>query len=422
MSARTVRAPVAAIVAVALVVSGWLVWRHATRFHEHVSAARGAFPAPLGDGAPGAPDRVVRLTSDSYGMDGGLSIDAVSDGIVARDLRTGKDYWRYGRDGTELGKVGFAGDGDTVATWWKDGVVVTTDVRTGKPRWHAQVSYGDPDGAGDREFASIRLIGGLVMTESRDEITAFAADDGRRVWGAAIPKGCGLDSGDMFSVRDAVVARARCAGTGDDAALLLGFDIHRGTLRWRVTNGLDQLLRADDQTLVTSTWTGLRLGAVVDVSGDEPVVTTLPFPDDHPSLAAGAGIVLCADNAGQTQDGTLEAFGVADGQFRWTRHPAQGMRFGQPLIANGRVYVVQQPGAPAGGTSRVDGSDLVVLDARTGGALHAMRLPAAPPDGASRDVSFAAGLAPWQAGDGVVLIGWTGMFGSATGDLLVVSQ
>jgi outer membrane protein assembly factor BamB len=420
MSARTVRGTVAAVAAVGLLIGGWLVWWHATRFHEHVSAARGALPAPLGSGAPDAPDRVVRRTSDSYGVDGALSIDAVGDGIVARDLRTGKDYWRYGRDDTELGRVGFAGD--TVASWWRDGVVVATDVRTGKPRWHAQVSYGDPDGAGDRDFASIALINGRVLTESRDELTAFAADDGKLVWRAAIPKGCGLDSGGVFSVLDAVVARARCTGTKDDDPLLLGFDIRRGTLRWRVTNGLGRLLRADDHTLVTSSWTGLKVGAVVDVSGDQAVVRTLPFPDEYPSRAAGSGLMLCEDVTGQVQDGTLVAFDIVDGRPRWTRHPSAGTRFGQPLMADGRVYVVAQPSLSKGATSGGYGVDLVVLDAGTGRQLHATRLSATPPDGASQIVGPGTQLGPWQAGDGVVVLGWEGMFSSPVGDLLVVAE
>jgi outer membrane protein assembly factor BamB len=404
-------------VAVGLVTSGWLVWRHETRFHEHVSAAQGGAPTALGSGAPAAPDRMVRRTSDSYGVDGGLSIDTAGDGIVARDLRTGKDYWRYGRDGTELGKVGFTGDGDVVASWWKDGVVVATDVRTGKPRWHAQVSYGDPDGSSGG-FAAIRLVGGLVLTESRDELTAFAADDGTLAWHAAIPEGCGLDSGGVLSLRDAVVARARCTAT-KDAPLLLGFDVHRGTLRWRVNNGLDQLLRADDHTLVTSAWTAFRTGAAVDVSGSEPAVRTLPFPDDHPLSAAGGGVMVSQYNTGGRD---LEAFDIASIQPQWTRQPAAGTRFGQPLIADGRVYVVQQPGPSPSGTRPADGLDLIVLDARTGRQLHSTRLPAVPPAGALQDLSSDADLVPWQADAGVVVVGWAGTFLGLTGDLLVVSQ
>jgi outer membrane protein assembly factor BamB len=362
---------------------------------------------------------VARRTSASYGVDGALSIDADSDDIVARDLRTGKDYWRYGRDGTELGEVGFTGLGDIVASWWKDGVVVATDVRTGKPRWHAQVPYGDPDSATNEGFAWIGLVEGLVLTESRDQLTAFAADDGELVWRAAIPKGCRLDSGGVSSMRDAVMARGRCTGTEDDAPLLLAFDVRRGTLRWRVTNGLDRLLRADDHTLVTSAWTRLRVGARVDVSGSEPVVTTVPFPNDHPMRAAGAGIMLCEDTAG---DGTLEAYDVADGRPRWTQRPAADTRFGQPLIADGRVYVIQQPRQSGSGTSPADGGDLVVLDAGTGRQLHVTRMPAMPLDIVSQEISVAPELAPWQAGNGVVIIGWEGIFIGATGDLLVLSE
>jgi hypothetical protein len=422
MDIRRVRAPIVAIVVVALAVGGWLGWRHATRFHEHVNGARGAFPAALASQAPSTPDRVVRRTSGSYGVDGALSIDTASDGIVARNLLTGKEYWHYGRDRTELGTVGFTGGGGTVATWWKDGVVVGTDVRSGKARWHAKVSYGEPDGAGDQDFAAVRVISGLVVTESRDELTAFGEDNGKRVWSAALPKGCDLSSGGVFAVRAALVARAQCAGPDKDAGQLLAFDVRRGTLRWRVTNGVDQLSRADDHTLVTSLWTGLGVGAVVDVSGSKPVVRTRSFPDDHPLISAGDGIMLCDDNSAKTSDGALEGFGVADGRPRWTRHAAKDTRFGYPLMADGRVYVVQQPVQSRDESPGAGPADLLVFDARTGRQLHAMRLPTIPQDSASQDTGSTAVLAPWQAGHGVVAIGWEGMFSGITGDLLVVAK
>jgi outer membrane protein assembly factor BamB len=179
-------------------------------------------------------------------------------------------------------------------------------------------------------------------------------------------------------------------------------------------------LRADDHTPVTSAWTEFTLGAVVDVSGSEPAVKTLAFLDDHhPMLGAGAGVMFCEDTAG---DRTLEAFDVADGRPRWTQRPAAGTRFGQPLIAAGRVYVIQQTGQSESDTSIADGVDVVVLEARTGRQLHATRLPGVPPDGASQDISFATELAPWQAGNGMVIFGREGMFMGTTGDLLVVSE
>ena len=423
MAVKRVPGAVLAIVVVSLAVGGWLGWRHMTRFHEHVSGAHGAFPAALGSEAPSAPDRLVRRTSDSYGVvDGALSIDSASDGIIARNLRTGKEYWHYGRSRTELGKIGFTAASDTIATWWKDGVVVATDVRSGKPRWHAKVPYGDPYTTSSREFATVRVLNGLVVTESRDQITAFATDNGKRAWTGAIPKGCDLDSGGVFAMRNAVVARAHCAGPDDDALQLLGFDVRRGAVRWRVTSGDDQLVRADDHTLVTSLWTGPRIGAVVDVTGDKPAIKRRPFPQDDLALAADAGIMLCVDTSNKTPDGTLAAFGVADGQPRWTRQPAKGTRFGQPLLADGRVYIVQQPSMSQHEMPRAGRSDLLVLDVRTGQQLHAMPLPSMPLDLGSKYIGSAAALTPWQADDGVVAIRWDGMFSGTTSDLLVVSK
>lgn len=425
---RIRRAVAAAVIAavVAGAVAGWLEWRHAHRFHEHVSGAQGAFPTALGDTAPAAPARVLRHTSNSYGvMDGALSIDEASDGIVARNLRTGKEYWHYGRSKAVLGRVAFTGGGDTVATWWQDGVVVGIDVRSGKPRWHAKVSYGIHDPAKDDDFAGIDFAGTLVVAASGDGITAFDEHSGKRVWKGAIPNGCVLGSGGAVAMRGAVVTRARCRGSDDQAEQLLGFDVRHGTLRWRVVDGLHSLVPADDHTLVTSQWTARRTGASVDVSGTKPVVTTRRADDEDPTVAAGGGIALGDYQA----DGVrLTAYGVTDGGKRWTWKPAKGRTFGRPLIADGRVYVVQQPSASSSSPSldekiTVRGADLVVLDAATGRQLHSTPLPSLTSDLGQYDISSDARLQITQAGHGVTAIGWAPSILSGTdiGDLLVLT-
>ncbi|MEW1866242.1 MULTISPECIES: PQQ-binding-like beta-propeller repeat protein [unclassified Streptomyces] len=421
MDRRALGTVVAAVVA-ALAVGGWLALRAGNPYHEHVGGAQGAFPTALGSGAPAAPDRVLRRTSQSYGVDGGLSVDETDDGVAAHDLRTGKEYWHYGRSGTELGTVGLTGSGGTVATWWKDGTVVGTDVRTGKPRWHAKVTYGKPAGSSDT-FAALDVVSGLVVVESRDAITAFAEDSGKRVWRGAVPKGCRLSSGGVFAMRGAVVARAECAGTGKagDDLPLIAFDTRRGTVRWKVDSGLNRLRPVDDHTLVTSLWTRDGIGAVVDVSGRTPRVTTWPVPALHPTEAAGDGIMLCADNTAGSSDGTLVAYDVADRTKHWTRRPAKDTRLGPPLIEDGRVYVVQQPLLPRSGTPKAVASDLLVLDARTGRQLHSTRLPPVRPASGETGDTFAA-LTPWQAVDGVVAVQWTGMFSGTDDDLLVLAQ
>jgi hypothetical protein len=429
MGAGRTRRTVVAVVVAALVagaVAGWLEWRHAHRFHEHVTGARGAFPAAVGDAAPAAPDRVLRRTTNSYGvMDGAVSIDGTNDGIVARNLRTGQDYWHYGRGKTVLGRVALTGGGDTVATWWQDGLVVGIDVHSGKPRWHAKVSYGIHNPAKETDFADFDIAGDLVVAMTGDRIAAFDEHSGKHVWNGAIPHGCVLRSDGAAAMRGAVIARAQCHGSDDESDQLLGFDVRRGTLRWRTVDGIHPLISADDHTLVTSEWTVRQTGAVIDVSGTKPVVTTRKGDGEDPTMTAGGGIVLGDHDA----DGVrLTAYGVTDGGKRWTWRPAKGMTFGRPLIADGRVYVVQQPSAKASPSSdeaaTVSGADLVVLDAATGRQLHSTRLPSLTSDLDSFVIPSEARLEPSQAGHGVVAVGWAStIFTSGdTGDLLVLAE
>lgn len=422
MRVSKARAVLAAVVVAALAVGGWLVLRGGPDYHEQAGGPQGDFPTAAASGAPGAPGRVVRQTAQSYGVDGGLSIDQAADGIVARGLETGKVYWRYGRSSTDLGQVDFTGDGRTVATWWRDGVVAAIDVRTGKPRWHAKVTYGDPVGSSNT-FAAIDVVSGLVVVESVDGITAFAEDGGKRVWRGAVPKDCTLSSGGVFAMRGVVVARAKCAGKGDsdDDLPLLAFDTHSGAVGWRVDSGINHLRPVDDHTLVTSLWSEEGVGAVVDVAGRTPHVSTWPVPALRPSVAAGDGIMLSVDNTVRALDGTPVAYDVAGRRTAWTHHPAKGTRFGLPLIEDGRVYVVQQAPLASNRAPEAAPSDLLVLDARTGRQLDSMRLPPVAP--ASREPGDPdTALAPWQAAAGVVAVRWNAMLAGTTADLLVVGS
>lgn len=86
------------------------------------------------------------------------------------------------------------------------------------------------------------------------------------------------------------------------------------------------------------------------------------------------------------------------------------------------MYVVQQPQLAQDGAPKAGRSDLLVLDARTGRQLHDTPLSALPEDTETAETGSWAQLLTWQAGGGSVSIGWSGMFGSLTGDLLVVTQ
>ncbi|MFD0731584.1 outer membrane protein assembly factor BamB family protein [Planotetraspora mira] len=409
---RAARGPLIVVAALALAVSGWQIWTHLTRFHEHISGAQGAFPTALGTGAPSAPSQVMRATSATYGVLGGLTIDPSSDGVVARDLRTGKDYWRYGRDGAEVGEVSFA-DG-AVAVWWTDGVVVGIDLRSGRPRWHAEASY---DG-GSEAFDDVRVTGGRVVTANRHRLDTFSEDDGTLLWTAMAPEGCEWRSGVRYAMPGVLVAPQRCGG---DAVSLIALDAGRGTERWRLPQGLNDFQPADDHTLATALWQQYGQGAVVDVSGPKPAIRTLRIPDDHVTVDAGSGVLLTFATAGRTLSDPLQAYGLSDGRPMWSYEPGEGDSLGGPVIVDDKVYVVRQPLPERTGQPREGRTDLLVLDVHTGRLLHSMRLPDRPP---SRGDSTSGTLAVSQARDGVVGIRWSGtrIFNLPSDRLLIVTD
>ncbi|WP_204078775.1 PQQ-binding-like beta-propeller repeat protein [Planotetraspora phitsanulokensis] len=409
---RAARGPLIVVAALALAVSGWLVWTHLTRFHEHISGAQGAFPEALGNEAPSAPSRVMRTTSDTYGVLGGLTIDPSSDGVVARDLRTGNDYWRYGRDGAELGEVSFA-DG-TVALWWKDDVVVGVDPRSGRPRWHAEAPY---DG-GSAAFDDVRATDGRVVTANRHRLDAFSENDGALLWTAMAPEGCEWRSGVRYAMPGVLVTPQRCGG---DSVSLVALDAGRGTERWRLPQGLNDFQPADDHTLATGLWQQYGQGAVVDLSGPKPAIHTLRIPDDHVTVGAGSGVLLTLATTDRALSDPIQAYGLSDGWPTWSYEPTEGTTLGGPLIVQDRVYVVRQPLPERTGQPRQGRTDLLVLDVHTGRLLHSMRLPDRPPS----DGDLTSGrLAVRQARDGVVGIGWSGtaIFNLRSDRLLIVTD
>jgi outer membrane protein assembly factor BamB len=412
---------VAVLVAGAAVVAGWLGTR-GPHYDEDVSGARGAVPIAFGTGAPAAPGRVVRRARDSYGVLGGLSLGALTDaagdqrGIMARSLRTGRTYWTYRRHAADVGML--AADRSTLVVWWNDGLITALDPRTGRPRWHVRESWNDA-GTGDHQAPAIAVDDGVVVAVRMDQVTGYAGTTGRRLWRTPAPKDCGWEDPLITGLRGVVATLIEC---GDGVPHRYGLDTRTGAVRWRVADPLQTLLPAGDHTLATTEYGG-RTRAVVDLSGAKPVITTRRFRDDQPSVAATPGLLLCADNRAVDPDGALVAYGLTGGRSRWRRAPARGTVFGAPLLADGKVYVVQQPRPKNADTPGTGTARLLTLDAATGRRLHATTLPALARDEVSKDLGSHPALVPVQATAGVVTVGWNGggLFSTATSDLLVVS-
>ncbi|MFI0937183.1 PQQ-binding-like beta-propeller repeat protein [Streptomyces sp. NPDC021020] len=413
------RTAVTGVVVVAVAAGGWLWARHGDDRHETITAATGAYPAAFGSAPPDAPGTAVRRTADSYGVTGALSVDEIADldlhhdGVEAHDLHTGKSYWRYTRTGADLNRVALSGTGDTVALWWEDGLITALDVRTGKPRWRHTLTYGDlPGDSGG--IADLRMSGGLVLAQRRGDLTAFDTVSGKKRWTAELPEGCGQTYGMVRLMDKTVVAEGSCGK--DQENQLFGFDRQSGELRWKLAYKFLSPVPAGDHTLVSTMWSGGDSGATVDISGAKPAVTTYSVLSDQPVVAADDDVVLCVDNTERNDEheGSLVAFGVGDHRQRWTAQPAKGLRFGDPLLAGNRVYVVEQP-------SRVDIDDdlkplldhydarLVVLDAATGRQLSSTPVPVPKPDASWHDVQSDSELMPQQATSGLVTVAWVGM-------------
>ncbi|MFI0937184.1 PQQ-binding-like beta-propeller repeat protein [Streptomyces sp. NPDC021020] len=411
------RSAVVGVVVIALAAGGWLWARHGDGdggYHEQITAAAGAYPTAPGTAPPDAPARVLPKTSGTYGFAGALSVDRAQghgrDGVTAHDLRTGSAYWTYARDGESLGLVATGDEnaaagtdsGGTVAMWWQDGLVVAVDARTGKPRWRSRLTAAWAHGY--RGHRGLSLAGGLVLAAGEDTLTAYDATAGGHAWTARPPQGCTFQDGAVLTMTHAVTAEVRCGDRGKR----VGYDPGSGAVRWQVADGGTAPLRpADDHTLVTSLdGSGLTSGKVVDVSGARPVEHAWRTPDGHPSVGAGAGIVLCQSPG----VAVLEGFGLTDPKQHWSYPAAKGTRFGGALQAGDRVYVVQQPERAYDTNAKPVPADsyratLLVLDARTGQRLGATALPPFP-IGSGLPPQVTRSLQPWHAAGGVVGVVW----------------
>lgn len=416
---RRLRTPWTLALALVLGIGGWQAWERLgpTDYHEHISGVQGAYPTPLGHDAPAKPARVVRQLRDTAGIIGGLSFHETDDddrgsrGLVALSLRTGKQYWHYSRDKAHVEKVRIADD--TAALWWDDDVLVALDIRTGKPRWHQRVPlYLDTvtDGESDPGLSSTN---GRVLAFHRGELTAFHAKSGKRIWTADLPKNCRARGKVSFSVRTAVAISADCppSSYGDDA--VFGIDTDSGAVRWHLPNSHNLFLPLGEGKVFAGHWDSFDQAAVIDLSGTKPKIRTVADPD------------LGTEGSGETVVGTrdddkgaervLRARSTRDGHILWTRKPAKDTRLGGSLVSGGRVYVVEQPQEGRGFTPEPGPARLLILDLTTGDLLHTAPFPKPPLDGDDSQT-----LMPWTAREGVVAVGWSGMFTSRDPDLTVL--
>ncbi|WP_406136494.1 PQQ-binding-like beta-propeller repeat protein [Streptomyces sp. NBC_01089] len=403
--ARWIKLTVSVTVLV-LAVGGWQTYDYVTRFHEQMSGPHGDFPAALGTTAPKRPGRVLTSgDSTPAGIVGGLVLNEQSDGTVATNVRTGKSYWHYGREKAALLAESLVGD--AVVLWYDDGLVVSVELRSGKPRWHTKVARKVRSESGGRVWHA----GDTVIISRQNRLTGLSARSGKQLWSIAPPTGCkewdtrapvDLSGTEAFDATE-------CSRTEAYAKELYGVDPASGRTHWHLKDESIGYGRLGDHTLVSLTLSGSLVTA--DVSGARPQIHMTALSHDAHLRGISDGMVLI----GSKDDTSLTARQVGDdssSKALWTVKAGKGYELGLPRTADGRVYIPRYERLTAPPTHQDPGAaQLLVLDARSGHELHRTVLPASLYEGTD-DVGTGT-MAVLGAGYGVVRVGWTGFVASA---------
>ncbi|MFD8871584.1 MULTISPECIES: PQQ-binding-like beta-propeller repeat protein [unclassified Streptomyces] len=410
------RVPLAVVLVLALGAGGWQAYARFTDDdgpREWTKGPYGKAPVALGKTAPARPGEMVRrLNRTPLAVVGGLALykDTTRDGtrLTARNVRTDRIHWQYGRD-KELPYDLVIGD-ELALLWWNGGGLTAVDLRTGEPRWHAETPRTLDDGYHGL-VTNLRVMDGTVLVASEEELWALSAADGKRRWRAEPPKGC-----ERWSPTDAPFALGEvyvveAGGCPDDPALdddpqtarmaQIGLDADTGAVRWRFAHDarLAPYRPVDDATLVVAPADRDGGMSVTDVSGRRPSTRTLPFPDGERARGNTARTLVSQVYG---DPGALRGYALDDGRRRWTHRPPKGTRLGEAVVADGRVYVVEQPPQEKGWPPPPGPSRLLVLDAERGELLHFLDLPEL--DG--RRGGGAQELVPSHARNGVVTVSW----------------
>ncbi|WP_166350934.1 PQQ-binding-like beta-propeller repeat protein [Phytoactinopolyspora limicola] len=296
---------VAVIAVVALGVGVYAVLA-ADRYGEQISGPTGTYPEPVGTGAPANPSQVLTLVDDPWIVDGLAVQREPGTGLVASDLRTGDQYWSYGRDGHTTARVSTTGG--VVHVLWDDGLLVQLDPRTGEPNWHARTDL-------DR-FSEIRVAETVVAVADRPTITAYDLRDGEEVWTVPVPDGCEAAGATnaVLAVGHSIVAETWCE-SDERAVLRVGAD---GNETWmEVEPGMDlrhagdgrfAIVEPHDQTTIYSADTG------------EVSMVFTDTEDTATYYRGGNGDVLVAYSPLAVDDGDIvySAWNVTDDAPAWT--------------------------------------------------------------------------------------------------------
>lgn len=361
-------------------------------YGETISGPFGAYPAPLA-----ATDQ-PHIVGHFYGvvrLDGGLAIigdgnnvhaphgsgtTAVTDGIAAVSLRTGRLYWSYRRPGHEVVSVAAAPSGLYVL--WDDGLLVRMNPRTATIPWHHAVGA---NAAGQVWAAQGPSSRSTVLVISSGQIDAMNESTGSPLWSSQISGRCQFD--DPAPTADVIVVGVHAADDGPSCThSLRGYDLSTGQLRWQepYPGWLEPPLPVGPDAVVGGT-SDLQSYEVIAAASGRRLRTINALPD--PGLVDGDGLLFAGyltESGVGASAGTFGAWDTATGRLLW-QHTVPGganLNAGPFLLGSGQAYVVTDSTGPQIPDGLGDGKTfpstqlwLYGYDARTGRLLSRTALP-----------------------------------------------
>lgn len=397
---------VTVVTVLVLAIGGWQTYTYLTRYHEQISGTHGGFPTALGTAAPERPGRVLPSGADApVGVVGGLVLHERDNGITANSVRTNRTYWHYGREKTAL--ISESVVSGAVVLWYDDGLAVSVDLRSGKPRWHTKVAGKVREDTGDRVWRA----GGTVVINQQSRLgsrlTGLSVRNGKQLWSIAPPKRCkGWDPRPPVDLSGVEAFDAtHCSGLVWNT--LYGVDPATGQTRWHIRDQAMGYGRLGDHTLVSLAAPNSLV--TVDVSGARPRMHSTFVPHDASLYGVSDGMVMLS-SANDTSV-TARQVTTDSSKVLWTVKADKGRALGIPRTADDRVYIPQyQRQMEAKQQKAHRSAQLLVLDARTGHELHRAELPASL-YGSPDDVGVSM-MAVLEAKYGVVRVGLSGFLAS----------
>lgn len=289
----------------------------------------GLLAVEVGDGTVGS-DAVAWRQAEGGGgrahtptVRGNVVFSPVGDGVAAFDASDGEPYWRN-RDGgiapAVAGEDCYTGVSETA---------LALDAVTGETRWTFDGLVAAPSGFAVADDAVCLACG----DGGEGALYAFERDDGTVRWRYD-------DVGESYAA--AVTDGERAYAVGTDGTLH-AVSLSDGERAWHRSMGDPSYARpaVTGGTVYVAGTNSERVAALDAESGEPRWARRLGVGALSPPAVAAGTLLL----TGATSDGhRLFALDAADGRQRWqVATPSPPIRSVQPVVADGRVFVVASP-------------------------------------------------------------------------------